>query len=461
MDLPELDYQRVLGEVKKGQIRPVYLLHGEEEYLVREALDALIAAIIPEADRELSLFALAGGPDETERLATTLVVPPLLSGRKLIVVRDTHLFHSRQTIAHLVQSIRDHLDKNPQKAAAAFLTFLGMAGWKLEDLQDGGWKSIKNEDWRTMVEGDGKDDREAWLPRVIDLCGDIQGGTKAAGQDENRFENLLRHRMPPENHLILVADAVDRRKKLYKVIAELGAVLHFPKVKTGQRQKERLMEQVRGLLGEKGKRMTAAAWEILGEKTGFELRESVQAIEKLVTFVGDKTTIDAEDVEAVVGKSKEETVFQLISAMTERNLTASLGVLHELILQGAPWLMILAMISREIRHLLQSKLLIRSGAIKDFRPDLDYGEFQRKIYPALKNLAVQGGKKDMGLVSQHPYAAYQALRSARRFTEEELIGYLDQLVQIDLLLKSTGRDERLLIERFLIAVCTPREERVS
>ncbi len=453
------DYHRTLESIKKGKIHPVYLLYGEEEYLIREALEEMSAAIVPEADRELNLFAMSGGPDETDRLCSTLVLPPLLSGRKLVVVRDTHLFHSRETVSHLIKSIREQLDKNPRKAAAAFLTFLDMTGWKLEDLRDGGWKSVRDEEWTRLVEGDGKDDRETWLPRVIDLCTGLQKETRAAKQDEQHLEALLRHRLPPENHLILVAEAVDRRKKLFKVISELGVVLYFPKVKAEAKQKERVTEQVRGLLSEGGKRMAPGAWDALGKKTGFQLRESVQAVEKLIVFAGEKTTIDEADVEAVVGKSKEDTVFQLVAAMTEKNLSAGLDVLRELILQGVPYLMILAMIGREIRHLLQAKLLIRSGLLKGFRADMEYGEFQRKIHPSLKDMAVKGVKKDMGLVNQHPYAAYQALKSSRRFTYEELLSYLDQLVQIDISLKSTGRDERLLIERLLISVCSGKERR--
>ena len=455
----EADYQRTLEDIRKGKIHPVYLLYGEEEYLIREALEEIIEAIVPKADRELNLFAVSGGPDETDHLCTTLVLPPLLSGRKLVVVRDTHLFHSRETVSHLIKSVRDQLDKNPRKAAAAFMTFLDTAGWKLEDLRDGGWKTIRDDDWNRLVEGDGKDDREAWLPRVIDLCAVDQKESRTARQDEHHLEALLRHRLPPENHLILVAEAVDRRKKLFKVISELGEVLYFPKVKAEAKQKERLMAQVRGMLSARGKKMLPGAWDALGKKTGFQLRESVQAVEKLIVFSGAKMTIDEADVEAVVGKSREDTVFQLVSAMTEKNLSAGLDVLRELILQGVPYLMILAMIGREIRHLLQAKLLIRSGILKGFRPDTEYGEFQRKIHPLLKEMAAQGGKKDLGLVSQHPYAVYQALRNSRRFTDEELLSHLDQLVQIDLSMKSTGRDERLLIERLLVSVCSGKERR--
>jgi DNA polymerase III delta subunit len=62
-------------------------------------------------------------------------------------------------------------------------------------------------------------------------------------------------------------------------------------------------------------------------------------------------------------------------------------------------------------------------------------------------------EEQVDLVSQHPYVVYQSLKNAGRFTRSELAGYLEMLVRIDLALKSTGQEPRLLLERFLLAVC--------
>jgi hypothetical protein len=62
-------------------------------------------------------------------------------------------------------------------------------------------------------------------------------------------------------------------------------------------------------------------------------------------------------------------------------------------------------------------------------------------------------EEQVDLVSQHPYVVYQSLKNAGRFTRSELAGSLEMLVRIDLALKSTGQESRLLLERFLIAVC--------
>ncbi|MFA5812867.1 MAG: hypothetical protein WC956_11160, partial [bacterium] len=148
----------------------------------------------------------------------------------------------------------------------------------------------------------------------------------------------------------------------------------------------------------------------------------------------------------------EDTVFDLTGALTGRNLTAALRASRDLLDQGVPPLRIMAMITREIRFLLHAKLLIASGRLKGFSANMDYGRFQKSVYSSLKQGAGEG-EEQVDLVSQHPYVVYQALKNADRFTRSELAGYLEMLVRIDLALKSTGQEPRLLLERFLLAVC--------
>ena len=454
------NFQQSLTSIKKGHFHPVYLLYGDEEFLIERTLEQMISLILGDADRTLNLFPLAGSPDETREICSALASPPLFSGRKVVVVRDTHLFHSQQTISSLIKNIRGKMEKYPSQAVASFMFFLEMAGWTLEDLKDGAWKNIGEEEWERLLGDDGKD-REQWIPVMIDLCL-VHGGdlTAAKRGNENTLEDLL-SRVPPGNHLILTAETVDRRKKLFKVISSMGVVLHCPKAKAEQKQKERIMAEVRHVLDGAGKKMTPGAWDALGSKTGFQLRDSVQAVEKLIAFSGDSAVIHEEDVEEAIGKFREEDIFQLVVAMTERNLAASLEVLRALVLQGVPYLMIFAVIGREMRHLYHAKYLIRHGMFKGFRHSMDYGEFQQRIMPMLKGQLAQSGKKDLGLIGQHPYAIYQTLRRATHFREEDILVYLNNLLEMDLLIKSSGRSESLLLERFLINVCQGEQARTD
>jgi DNA polymerase-3 subunit delta len=334
------------------------------------------------------------------------------------------------------------------------MQFLTLTGMQLDDLRDGGWRKIDDDTWRRIVPDDGGEGREAWLPRAVELC--VSRGAvlvqEKTEEETDRLERVLAGGMPEGNHLILTAETVDRRKRLFKAVSSMGHILTFVKIKGEARQQQVLMEMAAGLLEGRGKRLSSGAWAVLGQKTGFSLRESLGAIEKLITYAGEKAVIEAADVEAVTGRTKEETVFDLTGALTARNLTAALRALKDLLDQGSPPLMIMAMITREIRFLLHAKLLLASGRLKAFSANMDYGRFQKAVYPSLKQAAGEG-EEQVDLVSQHPFVVYQFLKNAGRFTRSELAGYLEMLVRIDMALKSTGQDPRLLLERFLLAVC--------
>ena len=444
----------VLAEIKKGKPVPCYLLCGEEEFRLRDALEKITGALIPEAlDRELNLFTTDGEHEDVASLCESLSTPPLLPGPKVVVVRDTLLFQSKNVLVPLITRIRERLDGEPDRAASDFMQFLAVTGMQLDDLRDGGWRKIDDDTWRRIVPDDGGAGREGWLPRAVELCVSRSlAPVREKTEETDRLEQVLDGGMPAGNHLILTAQTVDRRKRLFKTVSSLGRLLTFTKIKGEARQQQIVMEMAANLLEGRGKRLSSAAWAALGRKTGFGLRESLGAIEKLVTYAGEKRQIEAEDVEAVIGRTREETVFDLTGAISGRNLTAALGTLKDLLDQGSPPLMIFSMIVREIRFLLQAKLLLASGRMKAFSATMDYGRFQKAVYPSLKQGGAEG-EAQVDLISQHPFVVYQSLKNAERFSRTELVGYLEMLVKIDLALKSTGQDARLLLERFLISLC--------
>jgi DNA polymerase III subunit delta len=449
--------ETVLTELKRGKGAPCYLLCGDEEFLLHDALEKITTALIPDSrDRELNLFVTDGEHEDIDALCESLITSPLLPGCKVVVVRDTRLFQSKNVLMPLIGRIRERLERDPDRAASDFMLFLQIAGLQLDDLRDGGWRKIDDEAWRRIVPDDSGEARDAWLPKAVELCvGKGAVETKERPGETDRLERILTGGMPEGNCLILTAETVDRRKRLFKTISTAGRILSFNKVKGEARLQQAVQAMAAERLGREGKRLSSGAWSSLGQKTGFDLRESLGAIEKLITYVGEKTQIEAADVEAVIGRTKEDTVFELTGALSGRNLILALKTLHELLDQGLHPLMIMTMIVREIRFLFQANLLIASGRLGAYRSNMDYGRFQKAILPTLKGLTADG-EEPIAVVSQHPFVIYQALKNAERFTRAELTGYLDLLVRTDLALKTTGQDPRLLLERILIAVCGNR-----
>jgi len=446
--------RRVLADLQKGGTEPCYLLYGDAEYEIHDAFSKIVNALLPPEDQTLNLFVLDGEDEDPEQIGKDLLSPPLIPGRKVVAVRRTRLFHSRKTLSDLVRQIRQQMNAHPQQAAKNFMTFLGIAGWTLDDFREDGWKAISNQDWQQTVEGDPGEERANWLPRMIDVCTGLGlGGKSAAVSDADFLESILRRGLPQGNVLLLTAETVDKRKRLFKAVSELGRVLNFSVEKGEARQKNTVMDSARAFLADKGKGMTPGAWEVLGSKTGFQLRTSMAALEKLVTYTGERSMIEASDVEEVISRTREDKLFDLTAALGEKNLEKGLVLLRRLKDQGSHPLAILAMLIREFRLLLHARWLRDKGALPGYSPRMDYGRYTKSIYPILKTWSGQAGDIHIELADQHPYVAFNTLRISENFSEKRLRRHLEDLLAMDLAMKSTARDPDLMLERFVFDVC--------
>ena len=446
--------EKTVANLKKGIIAPCYLLYGEEEYLINENLNKILDLLIPQSDRDFGLFYLDGENTDMDNLIENILTPSLLGGKKVIVVKNTTIFTSREDLSKLVQKIRGNMAENPARAAKYFLTFLKIAGFSLEDLQNSGWQKITDDEWNKIVKGDAGEDRQKWLPRILEIC-QAAGLTDASSVDKTeRLEEIFKDGLPAGNCLIFTAEDVDKRKKLYKIIAELGVVLHFGEVKNETARKETLQRQAQQLLDGYGKKLSPAAWVALGKKTGFDLRRSMSELEKLVSFVGERKMVEKEDVEEAVGRTKEDEVFALTTALSEKNQLAALGALKNLLDQGIHHLIILTMMVREVRLLLQARLLVDSGKLPKFNSGMEYGWFQKVLYPALGELNTAAVKREGFIFGQHPFVVYNVLRNCLRFTDSRLIGLLDDLLHLERALKTSASSPQFLLEMFLIKACS-------
>jgi len=125
-----------------GCFVPCYLLWGEEDFQIKEALKRIIdLAVLPE-DRDFLLFYQDADRASLRRLLAAVQASPLVPGRKIIVCRDTNLLQSKETLPAAIDRIRELLTENPAKAAEDFGKIISQLGYRLEDLVAGGWRSI-------------------------------------------------------------------------------------------------------------------------------------------------------------------------------------------------------------------------------------------------------------------------------------------------------------------------------
>ncbi len=79
------------------------------------------------------------------------------------------------------------------------------------------------------------------------------------------------------------------------------------------------------------KEMGREAVELLISKIGSDLQKLRMAVEKLANYTGDRAAIGKADVEALVGRSLDETVFDMTGAMIDGQVSRSLLILSGLL----------------------------------------------------------------------------------------------------------------------------------
>ena len=83
-----LKYHDLITSLKQRKILPLYLLYGEEEFLVQEALDLIIGTVVDPAARDFNfnvVYCRDTPASEIVNLAETL---PFMSERRLVIARE-------------------------------------------------------------------------------------------------------------------------------------------------------------------------------------------------------------------------------------------------------------------------------------------------------------------------------------------------------------------------------------
>ena len=112
-----MSYIEMIEEIKKGQIKPIYLLYGEETYFIRELEQAVIKAVLAPDELDMNLIILERDPGVNELMALIDTVP-FMGGKNVIIVRGTAFFRSRKNSSEETESS----DGNEERLQQIFST---------------------------------------------------------------------------------------------------------------------------------------------------------------------------------------------------------------------------------------------------------------------------------------------------------------------------------------------------
>jgi DNA polymerase-3 subunit delta len=452
------DIPDILNKAAHGDTPQVYLLHGER-FLCRNAAEELLDRLLPGTASTLEQRAnrvheIDGDQEDFSRTLNLLRTYSLFPGRQVIRVTDTKLFYAKGAAKTLWDKVCKAYNSKELSSAGRYLAqFLEVAGMSAAD---GGAEEItvlSPPQWRDLFGFAKPADNLDWLQEIINHLQQTEGQTgteiEKSPAAAERFMRAFAAGIPAANILILLAEVIDKRNSFYKFIKDHGVVLDLSVASGGGKAARNDQEAItkdllQKTLVEFGKKIAPRALELLLDRVGFHPVAVVRETEKLAIYTGDAATITADDVNAVIGRTREEALYELTEAVTGQRLYEALIILGRLLGNNIHALAILA----TLRNHLKKMLLIRAAQHLSqpyFEPGMSFPVFQKKYLPALKQ-----GRDDWSMLwAGHPYGLYLLFRQTVRFGGARLQNSLQEVLAAEYRLKGSTIPARLILENLL------------
>lgn len=441
---------------ERHDLSPLYLLYGDE-FLVKEQVRQIVDQALPKDLQKANFVVVDGHNLDAGNLVSLVATPSLFGDQRVILVDQTTVFMGRSDQGKLAAKVIQSWKAGERRAATRGLSqLLSLAGLRTDDIRSGGAQ------WVEEILGSSSTgaDKEALAAAGQSF---LEGGGTVHSGGEDLIEEMVSSDLPNGTVLIFSATAVDKRKKLFRVVNERGRVVecaaHEQKYGGGL-DRSFFDKRVKDALKRAGKRINPKALERMYSRSGRELRRLHGELDKLVAFLGDRMEVTQEDVDEVFTDFHEASFFDLTNALRSADITKCLPALHEHLKIAAHPLQALATIAADFRKLMVARELLFTAFKSYWKPGMSYDQFKRVVEQVRKEQPQPAKKSKLNLLSMPDYPLFLLLRDVQKFPMEKLMRILEACLEADIQLKSSrlgSRAPEAILERVVMTVCAPVE----
>jgi DNA polymerase-3 subunit delta len=356
---------------KEKKTPQVYLFFGEESFLIAQKTSAVVNRLVGPAERDMNLISLNADPAVGELLHLTESAP-FFGDHKVVLIHNSKLFQASRR------------------------------------------KAAENDD--------SGDDEKAETENETET-------NETADSTDPRLLQLITN-MPEYSTLIFTAMKADKRRKIFKLIAEKGQVQELNPFRPHEDREVKLW--LEDLLTVQGKRMSRDAMDhllaILSTMSQIPRSFLASEIDKAVLFAGKEPVISKSMLEAVMAAVPEISAFAMTDALARRSVSQALGRLEELFVGKEPPLKTVGLLAYNVRRWWQVRQIIdRQGTEAEM-------------------MAALGAK------SGSSFMARRTISQSRAFRDSALKQALLTLAEANVAIRSGG-DPRPFLERVIIELC--------
>lgn len=232
-----------------------------------------------------------------------------------------------------------------------------------------------------------------------------------------KLENYLTN-YNTDTYIIFITnkESIDARKKITKLIKEKGEIIELNKIDDTY-----LTEYINNILEQNKFKIEDITYFL--NKTGKNLNNIKNELEKLLIYKADTKTITNKDIDKISIKVLESEIFILSDAIIEKNIPKSLELLNEFLKNSYDEMQIIMLLASQFRFLFQVKRLVN------------------------KNKSEEEIAK---ILDTKPYRIKLTKKKLYNYTEQTLLTYIKKLAKIDHDIKLGIMDKSLALELFII-----------
>lgn len=247
------------------------------------------------------------------------------------------------------------------------------------------------------------------------------GTDKIKDSDTDILLNYFEHPSDNTNLIFICSTKLDLRKKITKIVKDRFNLINIPNLKYYEIE-NRAMEAFK----KNGFKVEADTVKYLVQNSLNNFDLTMNEVDKIMLFYNESDYVKYEDVVNIAAKSINTNNFLFVDAVVDGDLEKSFELLNDLKIMKVEPTIILSLLARDFRIMLQIKTLQKE---------------EKREYEILSKLGLQDWQLNKYLTKIFP------------FKIKELESILIKIADIDLSIKTGKVDKYTALELFILDIC--------
>jgi len=259
----------------------------------------------------------------------------------------------------------------------------------------------------------------------------------------------LKAGLAPDQFLILSAAGIDKRSAFYKTLSEVGKVTEYSVPERDYEARPVAVQRAATLFKREGYSIDSGAVDAFIDRTGFETRQIMSEVEKMVLYKGSDRTITLADVQAITSAAGEAIAWDFTDAVAESRLGDAIRIFRQLLFQKQTSVGLIIQIESLFQNLLRFREYMEAGWLR-----MNGNHIQWADDPELDDYfsVMPDDPRKM-----HWYRASKIANQAAPYTARNLAARKKLVVDTHERMLSGGSiPHELMVETLLARLCVPR-----